>query len=234
MGLYLLYVTENQYGQEIGDDLGQWEPPEGPPEHTELKGQYVTLEPLVRTSHAIPLFHVFKRSQTKMWTYLPKGPFVDAAELGQLIDELNNNPTTQAYAAVVNDEPLGFLTQMHIRPEEGVLEIGWVTFSTELQRTRESSEALFLLLKDAFDHGFRRVEWKTDNLNEASREAAERVGFTEEGVFLKATHYKGRNRDTAWFGITDDVWPEIEEGFGKWLDPSNFDENGEQKERLGH
>ena len=227
-------MRENEFGQSIGDDLGTWIPPVDPPELKVLHGQYVTLEPLQRTQHAIPLFHAFKRSEESMWTYLPLGPFNDAAELGQLLGALEKDRRTHAYAVVVGNEPVGFLSQMRIRPDEGVLEIVWVTFSTEIQRTRASTESLFMLLDQAFSAGFRRVEWKCDDLNTASREAAERLGFLEEGIFRKASHYKGRNRDTAWFALTNDMWAEVERGFRRWLDPSNFDEHGQQRTPLGH
>lgn len=226
-------VIENQFGQPVGEDLGAWIPPTNPPEHGELRGQYVTLEPLQRTQHAIPLFHAFKQSGEEMWTYMPLGPFGDAAELGQLLGALEKDRRTNAYAALVNNEPTGFLSHMRIRPDEGVLEIGWVTFATAMQRTAASTEAVFLLLGHAFSSGFRRVEWKCDALNAPSRRAAERFGFVEEGIFSKATHYKGRNRDTAWLALTNDAWPTIEAGFHRWLDPSNFDESGAQRTRLG-
>ncbi len=227
-------MRENEFGQPIGDDLGSWVPPAGPPNHSVIRGHYVTLEPLQRTQHAIPLFHVYRRSDPSMWTYLSAGPFADAAELGQVIGELERDPTIHPYAVMVDNEALGFLTHMRIRPADGAIEIGWVTFSTELQRTRASTEAQFLLLDHAFGSGFRRVEWKCDSLNASSREAAERLGYTPEGVFAKATHYKGRSRDTAWFSMTDDMWPKVHAGMKAWLDPSNFDENGVQKSRLAH
>lgn len=226
-------MRENEFGQPIGNDLGAWAPPTDLPNHGVLHGTYVTLEPLQRTQHTIPLFHVFKRSNEQMWTYLPLGPFADAAELGQLLGALEKDRRTHGYAVMVDDEPLGFLTQMRIRPDEGVLEIGWVTFSTELQRTRAATEAFHLLISHAFTSGFRRIEWKCDALNAPSREAAERLGFLEEGTFRMATHYKGRNRDTAWFALTTEIWPEVEAGMKAWLDPANFDENGTQKTRLG-
>ena len=90
-----------------------------------------------------------------------------------------------------------------------------------------------MLIDHAFASGYRRVEWKCDALNAKSRRAAERLGFLHEGILAKLTHYKGRNRDTAWYGLTNDMWPDLEPDFQRWLDPSNFDENGEQKTALG-
>ena len=226
-------MRENEFGQPIGEDLTDWTPPQEMPDQATHVGKYVTLEPLKRTQHAIPLFHAFKRSGPEMWTYMPKGPFADGAELGQVIGALEKLPTTHPYAVIVDGEPLGFLTQMRIRPDEGVLEIGWVTFSAAMQRTRASTEAQYLLLRHAFSLGYRRVEWKCDSLNAASRAAAERLGFEFEGTFKNATHYKGRSRDTAWFGLTNEMWAEIDAGFQNWLDETNFDEKGNQRSRLG-
>ena len=225
-------MQTNEFGQPVGDGLGDWTPPTEPPELTTLVGQYVTLEPLERTRHAIPLFHAFKRSEPSMWTYMSQGPFQDAAELGQLISQKERDDSVNAFAVVVNNEPLGFLTQMRIQPNNGVLEIGWVSFSTDLQRTRATTEAQYLVLKHAFDSGYRRVEWKCDALNQPSRDAAERLGYTFEGVFKKATHYKGRSRDTAWFATIDAEWPTLHAAFETWLSGDNFDATGAQKKSL--
>lgn len=225
-------MRTNEFGQTIGDDLGSWTPPAQPPELTALIGQYVTLEPLERTRHAIPLFHAFKSSDPQMWTYMSQGPFQDAAELGQLIRDFEQDPLVNAFAVIVNNEPVGFLTQLRIRPDVGVLEIGWVTFSTDMQRTRASTEAQYLLMKHGFDAGYRRIEWKCDSLNERSRAAAERLGYQFEGIFKKLTHYKGRNRDTAWYAITDENWPGVMSRLETWLIASNFDDDGNQISRL--
>ena len=102
-----------------------------------------------------------------------------------------------------------------------------------LQRTTASTEAMYLMAAHAFDVvGVRRYEWKCDSLNEPSRRAAARLGFTFEGVFRNAVVYKGRNRDTAWFAITDDEWPDIQAAYQRWLDPANFDERGRQRAPL--
>ena len=225
-------MRTNEFEQPIGEDLGNWTPPAKAPALTPLIGQYVTLEPVERTRHAIPLFHTFKTCDPKMWTYMAQGPFQDAAELGQILRGFERSPDVNGYAVVVNNEPVGFLTQMRIRPEVGVLEIGWVTFATSMQRTRASTEAQYLLLKHGFDAGYRRIEWKCDSLNAVSRAAAERLGYKFEGVFEKLTHYKGRNRDTAWYAITDDNWPGVMSRLETWLNPANFDEAGNQVVKL--
>lgn len=168
-----------------------------------------------------------------MWTYLPLGPFSDAAEIGQLIDAMNKAPDTQPYAVIVENEVHGFLSYLRAQPDVGVIEIGWVTFSSMLQRSTATTETIFLLLDHAFTSGYRRVEWKCDALNKPSRNAAERFGFAYEGTFQKATHYKGRNRDTAWFAMTDDDWIGNGRRLRTWLEPDNFDPDGTQRQRLG-
>jgi len=223
----------NEHGQSISEDLGTWRPPKMP-RHETLTGQTVRLEPLERGRHAIPLFHTFRHSDESMWTYMSHGPFHDAAELGQLIDAMIRNPDGLAYAVIVDDEVHGILSLLRIQPDVGVLEIGWIAFSPMIQRSTATTETIALLLRHVFDAGYRRVEWKCDALNDASRNAEERLGFQYEGTFRKATHYKGRNRDTAWFALLDDDWPTVGQGFAKWLSPENFDDEGIQRTRLGH
>ncbi len=222
----------NEFGQPIGDDLGRWTPPL-PPEHVEREGTHVRLEPLQRARHAIPLFHTFKFADDSLWTYMALGPFADAAEIGQLIDAMNKAPDTQPYAVIVENEVHGFLSYLRLQADIGVAEIGWITFSPMLQRTTATTETIFLLLDHAFASGYRRVEWKCDALNQPSRNAAERLGFSYEGTFSKATHYKGRNRDTAWFAMTDDDWVDNGRRLRSWLAPDNFEEDGTQRQRLG-
>jgi RimJ/RimL family protein N-acetyltransferase len=122
---------------------------------------------------------------------------------------------------------------MRIVTEHGVIEIGHIWFAPILQRTRQATEAIYLLARHAFDDlGYRRFEWKCDSLNEPSRRAAERFGFIYEGVFRQHMVVKGRNRDTAWFSIVDGAWPAVRAGFEAWLAPENFDEEGRQRRSL--
>jgi RimJ/RimL family protein N-acetyltransferase len=128
---------------------------------------------------------------------------------------------------------LGIASYLRITPEFGVIEIGHIWFGTPLRRTTAATEAIFLLARHAFDDlGYRRLEWKCNALNAASRGAAERFGFTFEGVFRQHQVVKGRNRDTAWYAITDRDWPPIRAGFESWLSSENFDLRGQQKRRL--
>lgn len=222
----------NEYGQEISADLGDWVPPKMP-NHAALTGTRVRLEPLHRSQHAIPLFHEFATADPSLWTYMPLGPFVDAAELGQLIDAMNHNRDSLPYAVFVDGEIRGVLSYLRIQPDVGCLEIGWIVFAPSMQRSTASTETIFLLLRHAFDSGYRRVEWKCDALNQKARDAAVRLGFLYEGTFRKSTHYKGRNRDTAWYSMTDDDWAMQNLLFVNWLSMENFDAAGTQRVRLG-
>jgi len=131
------------------------------------------------------------------------------------------------------DRALGVATHMRIDPPAGVIEVGGITYGPALQRTPVSTEAMFLMMRRAFDElGYRRYEWKCDALNAPSRAAAKRLGFRFEGVFKQATVYKGRNRDTAWFSIVDSEWPALRDAFTRWLAPDNFDAQGGQRVRL--
>ena len=213
-------------------DLGRWTPP---PllEHKELHGSHVQLEPLQRSRHAIPMFHTFKQAGDEHWTYMSFGPFADAAELGQVFDAMVKARNVLPYAVLVNNETHGFMSYLRAQPDVGVIEIGSIIFSPQLQRTTGTTEAVFLMLDHAFSNGYRRVEWKCDSLNARSRAAAERLGFEYEGTFRNATHYKGRNRDTSWYALTDEEWPLTERRLRTWLSPVNFNDDGSQRQRLG-
>jgi RimJ/RimL family protein N-acetyltransferase len=121
---------------------------------------------------------------------------------------------------------------MRITPDAGCIEVGSIHYSPGLARTRAATDAMFLMMAHAFELGYRRYEWKCDALNAPSRRAAARLGFAYEGTFRQALVYKGRNRDTAWFAITDREWPAIRTGLIEWLDPANFDAAGQQHNSL--
>jgi len=119
-----------------------------------------------------------------------------------------------------------------MEPEAGSIEIGGISYSPALQRTIAATEALYLAIRNTFDFDYRRCEWKCDDLNEPSRTAAVRLGFRYEGTFCKATQYKGRNRDTAWYAITDEEWPALDAAFSAWLSDDNFDNRHRQRRSL--
>jgi RimJ/RimL family protein N-acetyltransferase len=209
-----------------------------PPKRTELRGSRVLLRPIAAEGDAEPLFAVSHPpdGNPAVWTYLPDGPYESVEHLRQTLSWAETS-TDRLYFALVRlaDEcPLGWASYLRITPEFGVIEIGHIWFAPELQRTTAATEAIYLLISHAFDDlGYRRVEWKCNALNAASRRAAERFGFAFEGVFRKHQIVKGRNRDTAWYAITDDDWPAIRAGFQSWLSPENFDGDGRQLRSLG-
>ena len=133
----------------------------------------------------------------------------------------------------VSGQAVGVGGYLRIDPANGAIEVGHLLFSPLMQGTRIATEAMVLLMRRVFDElGYRRYEWKCDALNAPSRRAAERLGFTFEGVFRQAVVVKGRNRDSAWFSILDSEWPALKAAFERWLDPKNFDADGKQRKRL--
>lgn len=128
---------------------------------------------------------------------------------------------------------VGLASYLRIDPAVGVIEVGHIHFSPLMQRTPMATECMYLMMRRVFDElGYRRYEWKCDNLNAPSKLAAERLGFSYDGLFKQATMYKGRNRDTAWFSILDNDWPSLKQGFESWLQVANFDAQGQQIRRL--
>jgi RimJ/RimL family protein N-acetyltransferase len=203
------------------------------PQRGSHRGERVVLRPLDAAGDAGPLHEAGR--DPGIWTYLPYGPFQDETELAALLRELeaSEDPLFFTIATLPDERPSGVASYLRITPEHGVIEIGHIWFGTRLQRTAAATEAIYLLARHAFeDLGYRRLEWKCNAANAASRRAAERFGFTFEGVFRKHMVVKGRNRDSAWYSIVDDEWPAISEAFRVWLDPENFDEAGSQRRRL--
>jgi RimJ/RimL family protein N-acetyltransferase len=223
-------TRRNEHGQPIGPGIGGWERPEFPPA-IELTGRTVTLVPL-GAAHAEGLYSVFARAPETLWTYMTFGPFSSAGDLEKTVAAMIALEDWLPYAIVVDGSPLGFASYLRIQPADGVIEIGAITMSPLLQRTTPATGAIFAMIDNAFALGYRRVEWKCDDLNEPSRAAAVRFGFTYEGTFRQATHYKGRNRDTAWYSIIDREWPPLRATFLRWLDPDNFDAEGRQRQGL--
>jgi RimJ/RimL family protein N-acetyltransferase len=145
----------------------------------------------------------------------------------------SDDPLFFTLVPLAGERPSGIASYLRITPQFGVIEIGHIWFGKAMQRTIAATESIYLLARRAFDElGYRRLEWKCDALNAASRRAAERFGFTFEGVFRNHMLVKGRNRDTAWYAIIHEDWPGIREGFERWLDPGNFDSSGRQRQRL--
>ncbi len=227
-------ARHNELGQPIGPAL-DWEPCE-PPSTTPMEGRFCRLEAADANRHAEGLFEAARTdADDRMWTYLPYGPFDSADAYGRwmLTTCASDDPLFFAIVDRATGRPTGMASLMRIEPAVGVVEIGHVQLSPRLQRSSAATEAMFLLLRRVFaEAGYRRCEWKCDDLNAPSRRAAERLGFRFEGIFRQATIYKGRNRDTAWYSILDAEWPALDEAFRSWLDESNFDADGAQRRPL--
>jgi RimJ/RimL family protein N-acetyltransferase len=225
----------NEFGQPIGNAVPGWAPRPLPP-RTPMTGRLVRLEALDAHKHAGALHAQYARdADARHWTYLPYGPFDSEAAYRAWVSEaqVKNDPLFYAIADVATGKPTGVAAYLRIDAPMGVIEVGHLRFGPALQRTAASTEAMYLMMRRAFDEfGYRRYEWKCDALNAPSVAAAKRLGFTFEGIFRQAIVVKGRNRDTAWLSITDKEWPAIKAGFEAWLDPSNFASDGRQRRRL--
>lgn len=168
-----------------------------------------------------------------IWAYLPYGPYRSVDELRARLEEIESSRDPLFFAIVRDGTPQGIASYLRIDTENGTIEIGHIWFGTALQRTTAATEAVYLLGKHAMDDlGYRRFEWKCNALNAKSRRAAERFGFTFEGIFRNHMVVKGRNRDTAWYSITDGEWPAVARAFEQWLAPENFDDSGLQRRPL--
>jgi RimJ/RimL family protein N-acetyltransferase len=195
-----------------------------------LTGRYVQIEKLDVAKHAEGLWRALK-DDDRVWVYLAYGPFKDFATFEAWLDEraVSLDPYFYAILDRATGTPVGQFTLMEIRPAMRVIEVGNVLYSPALQRTAAATEAQYLLARHAIDTlKYRRYEWKCNALNEPSRRAADRFGFTFEGIFRQHMIIKGANRDTAWYSIIDSEWPAIRAVFEQWLDPENFDTDGRQ------
>jgi RimJ/RimL family protein N-acetyltransferase len=220
----------------LGEEV-RWQPAPTP-QRTSLRGARVLVRPVDAETDAEPLFRASHPTDgdRSLWTYLPDGPYESPEQLHRMLAATSQIADARYFtiAPLPGEQPLGIAAYMRITPEFGAIEIGHVWFGDELQRTTAATEAIFLLARHALDElGYRRLEWKCNALNAASRKAALRFGFTFEGIFRKHQVVKGRNRDTAWYAITEDEWPQIRAGFEAWLSEQNFDERGRQRRSLG-
>ena len=226
--------TLDALGQPIGCALPGFRPPPRPP-RAPLEGRWCRVEPLSAAVHGADLWNAYAEdAEGRVWTYLANGPFRSDAEFAAFI--ASREPATDPlFFAIVDSatgRAAGMASYLRIEPAHGSIEVGHLAFSPRLQRTRAATEAMYLMMRQAFELGYRRYEWKCDALNAPSRRAAERLGFLYEGTFRQATVYKGRNRDTAWYSVIDAEWPARAAAFEAWLDPANFDAAGRQRQPL--
>lgn len=200
-----------------------------------LKGKFVTLEPL-SNSHTEDLFKGLSgEANAYLYDYVPDGPFYDLESFSASIDAKVHHKEWTFFAIIdaKTNEAVGYFCLMRIDPNHRCIEVGNVLFSPRMQKSPGGTECMYLLARYVFEElGYRRYEWKANALNAKSRRAAERLGFSYEGLFRQHLIVKGRNRDTAWYSMLDSEWPLIKQGFESWLADENFDEFGKQRSTL--
>lgn len=216
----------------LGSRVTDFVPPP-PPGPERIRGAHVTLERLDPARHAADLFAA-NAGQDWLWDYMGYGPFDDlpAYRAWQAGMAAQRDPFFYAMRDNGSDRIGGLASYLRIDPANGVIEIGHIQIAPALQRTPAATEAISLMIGWAFEAGYRRVEWKCNALNAPSRRAALRYGFTHEGVFRQHMISRGRSRDTAWYSIIDSEWPRLARAHRAWLAPSNFDDQGGQRQSL--
>lgn len=225
----------NALGQPIGEPVPDWQSAVLPP-RTAMEGRFCVVEPIDAERHAADLIAAFQQDREgRIWTYMTFGPFANESDLSEWITKsaLGDDPLFHAIIDKQTGKATGMAAYLRIAPKNGVIEVGSIAYSLLLQRSAAATETMYLMMRRVFSElGYRRYEWKCDALNEPSRRAAHRLGFQYDGLFPQATIYKGRSRDTAWYSVMDKNWPVLEQAYERWLDPDNFDNNGEQKTPL--
>lgn len=218
--------------QRLGDEVTGWVVPPRP-DLAPMQGRFVRLEPLSADAHAFDLHAAFQ-GHDRLWDYMPYGPFASGSAYHRWARdrEAGEDPRFYVLRDTASSQCGGIASYLRITPEAGSIEVGHICISPAMQRGAAATEAMFLMMRWAFAAGYRRYEWKCNALNLASRRAAQRLGFSFEGVFRNHMIVKGRNRDTAWFSVIDSEWPALAEAYAAWLAPGNFDGQGRQRERL--
>jgi RimJ/RimL family protein N-acetyltransferase len=200
------------------------------PDAVTLAGRWVTLEPLSAERHGKTLWRAVL-GHDEVWRWLSDGPYGREKDLAEALAAKETGTAARFFAILPKEIGVatGYASLMRMDPGNGVIEVGNVMFSPALQRTPAATEAMYLMARYVFEElGYRRYEWKCNALNLPSRRAAERLGFTFEGVFRQHMVIKGQNRDTAWYAMLDGEWPERNRAFEAWLAPENFDAEGRQ------
>ena len=225
----------NALGQAIGFDVPGWTPRAQPP-RTAMVGRFVRVEPLDIARHAAELHEANREdAEGRNWTYLGVDGFTELGPYRAWLEKMSagSDPMFHVIVDGASGKAVGVATYMRIDHGNGVIEVGNINYSPRLQHKPAATEAMYLMMARVFDElGYRRYEWKCDSLNAPSRRAAERYGFRFEGIFRQAVVTKGRNRDTAWYSMTDQDWPALKAVYQRWLDPANFDAQGRQRQRL--
>ncbi|HAD88023.1 MAG TPA: GNAT family N-acetyltransferase [Rhodospirillaceae bacterium] len=220
----------------LGPPVAGWTAPRPRPAREAMEGRLCRLEPLSAEAHGEDLWQANSAdADGRMWDYMANGPYGEFSEYAEWLAgaEKSDDPLFFAIRDLASDRVLGVASLMRIDPVNGVIEVGNIAYSPALQGAPVATEAMYLMMAQAFDRlGYRRYEWKCNAFNAPSRRAAQRLGFSYEGVFRNHMVVKGRNRNTAWFGITDADWPAIKQAFETWLAADNFDADGKQRQRL--
>jgi RimJ/RimL family protein N-acetyltransferase len=201
------------------------------PGRIELAGRVVALTPIIPGEHGDELWEG-TRTHDDLWTYMAQGPFSDRSTFDTHVQWMASSEDPIFYAIVerVSKLALGYASYLRIELNHRVIEVGNIVYTPKLQRTVGATEAMYLMMRYAFEElGYRRYEWKCDSNNMPSRRAALRLGFQFEGIFRQHMIVKGLNRDTAWFSIMDSEWPKRKRALETWLNPENFDGQGRQK-----
>lgn len=218
----------------VGSALKNWQSPRTPAA-LPMQGLYADVRPLDIALHSEGLFEAFATDTAgEGWVYMAYGPFASKAQFDAWLGAscLGSDPMFYVIIDPASGAALGMASFMNINPRYGSIEVGNIHFSPLLRRTRIATDAMFQMMKHAFELGYRRYEWKCNALNAPSRAAAIRLGFSYEGVFRQHMVVKSRNRDTAWYACVDHEWPALRRVYEKWLSPSNFNADGSQRTTL--
>ena len=225
-----LGIREDAFGNPIGKAIPDWQGCQRLPD-MELTGRTCRLVPYDQ-AYAQGLYEAYAQDDGRMWTYLPYGPYHSADSVDESIQDWQKNKGLHSFVILKDEQPIGHASFMRYDLAHGSVEVGGVTYSPALQRSTAATEAMYLMMKHAFNHGYRRYEWKCNQLNLPSSLAALRLGFSFEGVFRNHQVAREGRRDTAWYSVIAEEWPQVRARLEIWLDPTNFDTDGMQKQAL--
>ncbi|ESQ86916.1 GNAT family N-acetyltransferase [Asticcacaulis benevestitus] len=225
-----LGIRDNAFGDPVGKAIPDWQGCQRLPD-VELTGRTCRLVPYAET-YAHGLFEAYAQDDGRMWSYLPYGPFDSPHSVNDSIQKYQNNRDFHTFVILKDEQLVGHASFMRYDLANGSVEIGGVTYSPALQRSTAATEAMYQMMKHAFAHGYRRYEWKCNQLNMPSSLAALRLGFSFEGVFRNHQVAREGRRDTAWYSVIVEEWPQVRARLESWLSPENFSVDGRQKKAL--